>query len=832
MSERMQAGRAEAVTPLVVVCGTVAEILALFAAAAPQPDCAYLLVLPAGEDAAALVERQPDSRLLGEDAAIEPGRLIVLPANRWAMPGDRRLRASTPPGDEPDAHGRLDTLLGSASLRQPGRTAVILLSALRTDGLLGVVALAEAGTLVVIVTAETEPPGGEIGRLLEIGAARGAETPEAIAGLLARHFDPGAAAAAPSPADGPLLTAIRGRLGRITALDLEAYKPRLLAHAAETRRRALGLPDLAAYSDRLRGDRDEARRLLDAFLIGVTGFHRDPSAFAALRAGVLDPLVAGIAERKTLRVWIPGCATGEEAYSVAMELDDALRAAGAPGDFRVIATDVNSRAVEIASEGRFSVTAAAALPAHLAQRYLQPEGDPGAGIVSIVPQLRRHLIFAQHDVLSEAPFLDLDLIVCRNLLIYLRSEPRARVLSMLRFGLRPGGYLMLGKCESPSALEEPLHPVDRRSRIFRRAGTDGATAPGDGPGGRRIGAPGATAGVASELRKVRDRGVLLDAYGALLNRYAPPSILLTGEGQVLNWFGAAKLFVSNAQGAGAGLIEDVLHPDLGAALRDMLGQLLGSGELVATRDIGLRVHADESQLCFVKLETIHRLSGDWLLMATLRVEGCDPLPAAAGVASDADLSARLVELEQELRLINSASRRVVDRLEASSEELQLSNEELRASNQDLRASNRHLHSANNALQKLNLDLLATNGSLLSSREVLGHDLELAGRALAALGATALVVDRAQTVTRVVGAARDITPGWRGTAPGVALAQVIPARDAPDLGAAIDRVLGSGQPATCAATLNGTALSLRIEPVAPGLGHASVPMVMVVLPGPA
>lgn len=838
MTDAEEPGRPSDVTPLVLVSGTRSEITALFEHAPPRVDYAYLLLLRPGSqtsDESTVVPPAREVTDLPADLALPPGLISVLLSDVAVMHRGEPLPPGGAVGTAEGAQGRLDTILSAASRRPGGQTAAVILSGSVSDGLPGSVALAEAGALVVARLHQTDHGAGLAAAVVEIGAAIAVEDVASIAGLVDTHFDAGGAETDPAT-DRPLAE-IQRSLSSSYRLEFGAYKPSLLAERVEARRAALDLPDLLAYRDRVRMDRSELPRLYDAFLIGRTGFHRDPEAFAALRARVLDPLVRGQTAQRTLRVWIAGCATGEEAYSVAMELDDAMRLAGTGGDFRIIATDANAAAVEIASEGRYREAAAAAVPDALAARYLLRSGN---GVVSVAPDLRSRIIFSEHDVLGESPFMDLDLIVCRNLLIALRPEPRARVLSMLRFGLRPGGFLFLGRGETPSGLEDTLQPVDTQARIFGTAQGDTPLPPANATDRERGQAPGTAprsnqAAVLAELQHVRERGSVLQAYSALLNRFAPPSILLTGEGGVLGWFGAAKLFVFGDRTAGASQVEDLLYTDLATALRDMLDALRDTDDIFVAREVHLRMAGEESLLCHLKVESIHRLPGDWLLLATIRVEGRDPQglgdPTEAATRSTDEHVARQTELEEELRLMEVASRRAVDRMEANSEALQTTNEELRTSNQDLQASTQHLQSANDALRRMNRDLLASNSALLDSRAEPARDLEVIGWALVLLGATAVLVNRTHGVLRLFGAELSVDARVRGHAGRVPLNDVVCPHEAPALAAAVDRVFQTGQPAECPADLRGRAVTLRLQRLnLAGTDEVENSAVMIVLPG--
>jgi two-component system CheB/CheR fusion protein len=391
-----------------------------------------------------------------------PGTVFVVPSNRHVTITDHHVDV------HPDATRRptpsVDLLLATAAATFGERLIAVVLTGSGSDGAAGAHAVKEAGGTVIIQDPETAAfpsmPRSLAPSLVDLSLpvdAMGA----ALAGLLA----------APPPeqaAADPDLARLLARLHERHGVDFAAYKPPTIARRLWRRMTAAGTPTLAAYVDHLEAHPQEEQRLIADFLIKVTRFFRDPALFARLREEVVPELVdAARREGRELRLWSAGCATGEEAYSLALVVAEALEASPGPSPpVRIFATDLDEGALAFARRGVYPATALSDVPEELRDRFFA-ERD---GAFEVSKAVRGLLVFGGHDLAQRPPFPNTDLVLCRNVLIYFAAELQRRVLEIFAFSLREDGILVLGKAETARPLEESFTAVDRRLRIYRRHG--------------------------------------------------------------------------------------------------------------------------------------------------------------------------------------------------------------------------------------------------------------------------------------------------------------------------------------------------------------------------
>jgi two-component system CheB/CheR fusion protein len=286
----------------------------------------------------------------------------------------------------------------------------------------------------------------------------------------------GAAAGVALPGDPQALIELEGLLGSLRqhhGLDFSAYKRPSLLRRVLLRMQTAGAPDFTAYLERLQSDPAEAGRLFDAILINVTGFFRDPTSWEYLRDHVVPRLVDGEG-RPDIRIWSAGCASGEEVYSIAMLLASAMGADAFRSRVRLYATDLDEAALEHARQGVYAARIARDVPPGLLDEWFDRRGDSYA----VSPELRRAIIFGRHDLVQDAPISRIDLLICRNCLMYFTPEAQARIIARYHFALAPGGMLFLGKAETLLALGSTFEPVDLKRRLFTKvpAGVGAAVA--------------------------------------------------------------------------------------------------------------------------------------------------------------------------------------------------------------------------------------------------------------------------------------------------------------------------------------------------------------------
>lgn len=501
-------------------------------------------------------------------------------------------------------------------------------------------------------------------------------------------------------------------LRRGVGIDFSCYRPGTIGRRIMRRMELLQLDDVVDYTTLLAANQDELEGLGRDLLIGVTEFFRDPQVFRGLEEQLRE-LLRGRPAADGFRIWSAGCATGEEAYSLAVLLHDVAQEVGFGGDLKVFATDVHKGALEIASRGTYCGDLLAGMPAVFLDRYFRPEEE---GCYRIDPQIRRMLVFAHHNLLADPPFTRIDLAVCRNMLIYLQPDAQQRVLTALQFSLVPGGLLLLGPSEGVSHLPNAFSAVQAGIKLFRKLATprDSITVPGIPWMARNP--------LIASLHQPPRNAIALDRhllhdYDLILERFAPPGMLLSGSRQVLHIFGDLTRYLrpltGRLTGDILGSLRDELRPALSTALLRAEQQHEGSlVDRIPLFEDGECRYVDLAVSCLRDDR-----SSDVHFHVTLAPSGWQPAQESAvaschHAAADSATQHRLSDLEQELHSTRHSLQLTIEELQASNEKLDLANEELISSNEELQSTNEELKSVNEDLYTVNAELERRNEELV------------------------------------------------------------------------------------------------------------------------
>ena len=508
-----------------------------------------------------------------------------------------------------------------------------------------------------------------------------------------------------------VLTLLRVRTGH----DFSNYKPATMLRRIERRIHVHGLPDARQYTQTLRERPEEIGLLLNELLISVTNFFRDPEAYEVLERKVLPKVFDSKATADHVRVWAAGCATGEEAYSIAMALAEATGNGLMGPRLQVFATDLDERAIAIAREGFYTEAEVADVSDERLRRFFARERTG----YRIRRELREMVLFATHNVINDPPFSHLDLIACRNVLIYLNRSAQERLLETFHFGLRPGGFLFLGQSETADAAAELFVSVDKGAHIFESRAT---VSPRLLPLLYELPrmAPARPAVPSFELRPT-ERVSPADLHMRLLESYASPSILITEEHQVLHVSESAARYLEMSAGEPSRDIVKLVIPELRPDLRTALHQASQDRSTVQVRNIQLTPqHSGGSVTISVRpvLREYDPALGYFLVFFELD---------AAGAAADADQPIQLVsptelpvsQLEDELSRAKTQLRATIEQYETHVEEAKAANEELQAMNEELRSAAEELETSKEELQSVNEELTTVNQELKLKIEELG-----------------------------------------------------------------------------------------------------------------
>ncbi|MHC1701934.1 MAG: PAS domain S-box protein [Humidesulfovibrio sp.] len=626
-----------------------------------------------------------------EVTPLESGVLYTVPAGRDLLIEGGVLR---PVASGHDLSYRIiDRFLDSLARDQGANAVCIILSGSGSDGANGAVQVAKAGGLVLVQEPASAAQPGMPNSALESGVADAVLSLEEIGARLPQLATPHGQL---KPARAHLIQKVLDLLRQETGQDLTGYRPSTITRRISKRKFLTGHARLDSYLKELESNAEERLQLFKSLFIGVTSFFRDAEAFALLWDKVLPGIFANRTEDEPVRVWVAGCSTGEEAYSIAMLLDEYLEHAGIRCGVKIFATDIDRGAVETARKGTYPPRALQKISPERLQRHFRCTGRDCA----VQPRLRERIVFVHHNLLQDPPFLHVDLVLCRNLLIYLTPPLQEKALALLTAALNPGGYLFLGSAESVDLAALHLEAVDKKWRLFR------SRASAEQPGLRH----------AMALRRSLSLPELPEAQGqsrvknpstvaaeALLHHFNPPAVLLSLEFHVLHLSGNTQPFLSLTPGEPSLQLLKLVRKDLRLHLRTALKSVVASRQPSLTR--GVRLSGEPQR--FVDLCVDPVLDEDGQLAALLVVfKDSAPAPAGNGGGDFERLSeSGLVQrYEDELQLAQGQLQKAVEEYEHLNEELRASNEELISMNEELQSSNEEMDASREELQSLNEEL--------------------------------------------------------------------------------------------------------------------------------
>ncbi len=649
---------------------------------------------------------------------LEPDHVYVAPPGRYVA-----IRNETLKIDQAIERGHpplpIDFFFRELARERQDMAVGIVLSGTGADGTLGLQAVrAESGLTLVQDPATAEFPGmptsavssGVVDLILPI-----AEMPPRLVAhardMLSRPRG-GESYEAASAELERIMALIRNRVGH----DFSAYKRGTLLRRIERRMAVRRVHTLREYTSCLKENEEEIDALWRDWLIGVSRFFRDPEVFEELARTGLPGLLATREEGSALRIWVPACATGEEAYSIAMLVLEVLERLGKHLDVQIFATDLDPSAVQTARVGRYPEGIAADVEPKRMKRFFVKEDRH----YQVKKELRDLVVFAVQNVLQDPPFSRVDMISCRNLLIYLVPTAQQNLLPIFHYSLNPGGLLLLGASESVTGLEQYFDPIDKHSRLFRRSD---AAPPllarhwtGQIMGGQRGAGP-AAAGVQRKPVELAD--LMLRQ---LADRFAPPAAAVDEQGQIQQIHGRLGAFLEPAQGrANMNILEmarEGLRNPLSAALRDAMKSDVGGVQ----KPVRVKTNGDwrNAKLSVRRIHDV-RLTRP-LLLVSFEPAAEDPAPvrrtreaARGGSGAHAD---HVAHLEQELQHSRQALQSMIDELQASNQELAAANEEVQSVNEELQSTNEELQTSKEETQSLNEELHTANSELTSKVQAL------------------------------------------------------------------------------------------------------------------
>lgn len=642
-------------------------------------------------------------RLVEDGMPVLPNHVYLIPPKKEMIISGGRLLLS-----ERDRQQELslpiDVFFRSLAQDCGSRAVAIVLSGGGSDGSRGARDIYEAGGLVIVQDEQSAQFDGMPKTARDAGVAHFVLAPSEMPRALVEHAASVTAreSGASSPvlsAEGPGLEPVYRMLESEFGLDFTHYKPSTVTRRIERRLALARSQNLDEYVARLQNEREELDVLYRDLLIGVTRFFRDQKAFEVLEQELIPELLQRSKRDQPLRVWVAGCATGEEAYSIAILLCEVMRRLG-ERPVKIFATDVHRGSLESATRAIYDENAVANVTPERLERYFLRTGN----LFQVVADLRQMIVFAKHNVIKDAPFTRTDLITCRNLLIYLQPAVQQKILSLFHFSLNRGGALFLGPSETVGSLSHDFATIDKHWRIYRkqsdvRIPVDTRLQPPAAANTRRLAPRLQLPSAPYSLTQ------LLGTYDALLDEVMPPSLLVNERGELIHAFAGASRFLEFHDGRQALDIIDLVGSELKMLLVGGIKRALNQSQAVVFKGVRIGGSGDERQYKLSVRRVRSRTSGAPHVLISF-----ESMEVAAGTrapVSETEIDLQQLSREQ-LGALEAELSHTKENLQAAIEELETSNEELQASNEELQTSNEELQSTNEELQSVNEELYTVN----------------------------------------------------------------------------------------------------------------------------
>jgi two-component system, chemotaxis family, CheB/CheR fusion protein len=666
------------------------------------------------------VTRMPVAEVRGQTPVLANHIYVIPPNATLAMEDGGLAVRPIQIGPDENRHGMvIDGFFRSLAEHRKSQAIGVVLSGTGTDGTLGLAAIkAEGGIAFAQDQQSAKYPDMPRSASAQFGSADFVLPPAQIAKELARIAGHPYVRRAQSEEEAELATAESQFAGifqwvkRSTGVDFSQYKPGTLRRRILRRMVLNKMETVGSYLARLQSDPSEVEALYRDLLINVTSFFRDPETFECLKSDVIPDILNHRHGDLPIRVWVPGCATGEEAYSIAILLLECLQSSGAGLPVQIFASDISKQAIQVARDGQYPENIAADVSPERLQKFFTKSN----GGYQVNEQVRDFCIFAVQDVTRDPPFSRMDLISCRNLLIYLGVPLQKKVLAAFHYALNPEGYLLLGSSESVEAGWEAFRQVDKKYKIYSRLFTSARQPLEFHPAELTENPVGVRRSVISQPEQELGR----EADRIVLSRYAPPGVLVNSSLEVLQFRGRTGPFLEQPAGHATLNLLKMAREGLSIDLRAAIHQAKKTG--AAVRKTGVRVRGD-SGTTEVALEVTpvidkslpNNAKNPCYLVLFETTPPAKAVTKGRGAKSESKASSssarELAALRGELAGTQNDLRSIIEEQEATNQELQSANEEILSSNEELQSTNEELETAKEELQATNEELITVNEEL-------------------------------------------------------------------------------------------------------------------------
>ena len=655
-----------------------------------------------------------------EGMRVEPDRVHVIIPNKTVLI-EKGVLKLVPPAEKRGYRHPIDKFFTSLAHDRAEKAIGIILTGAGSNGTAGLLDIKHAGGMCMVQDPATAKFDSMPRHAINSGQADfilpPEEMPKALLGYVRHPYtdgeEPPEAIAKGRSSLDDVLTLIRARTG----YDFRPYKRNTLLRRTHRRMGLAHIEKLDDYLTALRNDPGEVTALSRDLMINVTAFFRDEDAWQALDKDVIIPIVEQAQASQSIRAWVPACSTGEEAYSIAMLLDERIEQSGKKLSVKIFATDAGDHNLNSARKGMFPGSMVESMPPARLERFFDQVGED----YRVKADIRETVLFAPQNLLTDPPYSRMDLVSCRNFLIYLQPEAQDRVLSLAHFALRQGGYLFLGNAETVGSRDHLFETISKRWRIYRRLGP------------QRSSAIDFSAWPAREIPKaaLTEGPKLADvAARTIAGRYGPASVIIDEHFRIQHYHGETGDYLSHPKGAPTLDLLTLARNSLTMAIRRAVQDTRKAGEPVS-------ISAGDEGKTVVTAETIDSGEQKGLTLVSFSRPKAGAASKSARKPRKAADSGREQALEEELSAARDELRGTIEQFETSNEELKAANEEVTSVNEELQATNEELETSKEELQSLNEELSAVNSQLehkLLELEEAGDDLRnlLAGNEIATI----------------------------------------------------------------------------------------------------
>ncbi|PWU12875.1 MAG: chemotaxis protein CheR [Verrucomicrobia bacterium] len=696
---------------------------------------------------------------------IEPNCAYIIRPNKDLMLTDSKLHL-VEPGSRRGLRLPIDFFFRSLAQERGEQSIGVILSGNGTDGTLGLRAIKEAGGMAVVQDPQSAEYDGMPRSAIASGLADYVLPPEEMPAQLIEYvkrtspFKPGGPSPAPPDVSGWVLK-IMALLRSHTGHDFSHYKQNTIRRRVERRMVVNQIDTFDHYVRVLRQNPAELDILFRELLIGVTGFFRDIPAFEAVRDLALPAMMNERPQGSPIRIWVPGCSTGEEAYSLAMLIHEKAEKIGHDFVVTIFATDIDHDSIEKARAGLYPASIAADVAPERLQRFFTHEDKD---FYRVKKTLRDQLIFAEQDVIKDPPFSKLDLVSCRNMLIYMEPILQKRLLPLFHYALLPSGFLLLGNSESVGEFTNLFTPVERKWKLYRRKDLTIGMLPMhqmSAPAERHQHA------LVSAINEGKDRKTSLREVTEklLLRNYAPACVAVNEHGDILYIHGRSGKYLELPSGDASLNIVRAAREGLKIELANGLRRVLAQRQPVRYENLEVRTNGGFEKVN-VTLELAEGAAPGMVVITFQEPSPREPAKAAPDKAYPRERAPRagsppdekdkhIANLERELRVKSETLQTTIEELETSNEELKSTNEELQSTNEELQSTNEELETSKEELQSVNEELVTVNSELQQKMEGLSRANNDMNNLLAGTGIGMLFVDHQLRIQRFTPATTEI-----------------------------------------------------------------------------